>query len=245
MPVKIKWPNDLYTYSPSESSYTGASLKKLAGILVNSQTIISIDEEDIGQFVLLIGMGTNVYDTPWTRSINDLINEWNMSPSNCSDSPPLSLFSKEKLLARFAHQFSHLYDEMLRTGKFPFELYYRYWMHNGQEVFLETEQKRVRIEGIDNFGYLVVRTINQGMAINNNGKFGGFHNNKDEVGLQTLIQDYERTHDGSRRGSIIKLGENKSHGIGIRGTDDQGEDVFLLQPDGNSFDMMKGLIKRK
>lgn len=153
----------------------------MGGILVNSQTMLD-------GFLLLIGFGINVYDTPWTRALNDLISE-----HNSTFGTDLAPWSKELLLARFASKFSELYH-VLVTGGFPFGLYYRRWLHTGQTVFLESEQASVRVEGIDRNGFLVARPRSEGL-------------------------------------------------LGLLGPPEGG--TFLLQPDGNSFDMMKNLIKRK
>lgn len=153
----------------------------MGGILVNSQTAAD-------GFLLLIGFGTNVYDTPWTRALNDLISEHNHTFGTS-----LAPWSKELLLARFASKFSELYHGLVTKG-FPFGLYHRRWLHTDQAVFLESEQTSVRIEGIDRNGFLIVRPRSEGL-------------------------------------------------LGLLGP--CGGGAFLLQPDGNSFDMMKNLIKRK
>lgn len=176
LPIRIKWPNDLYSVVDGE-------LKKMGGVLVNSQTL------DEG-FLLMIGFGTNIYDTPWTRSLNDLIQSHN---------PALAPWTKELLLARFCAKFHQLYQEMLTCG-FPFEAYQKRWLHSGQVVFIEADQLRARIEGIDQNGYLVARPHTDGLL-----GLLGTANNVTQLSSQPI----------------------------------------LLQPDGNSFDMMKNLITRK
>lgn len=147
--VRLKWPNDLYTRRSNDEG----GLKKLGGILVNSQA----DGE--GRFILLIGFGFNVSDTPWTRSLNELIEEEGWQTGQYA-----LPWEKEGVLARFAAAFSDLYTRMETSGQgFPFALYYQHWLHGGQVVFLEEEQMHVRIEGIDGSGYLVARPHTAGL----------------------------------------------------------------------------------
>ncbi|XP_076307817.1 biotin--protein ligase-like [Tachypleus tridentatus] len=37
-------------------------------------------------------------------------------------------------------------------------LYYSYWLHSGQEVWLEESQEKAAIQGLDEHGFLRVRT---------------------------------------------------------------------------------------
>jgi biotin--protein ligase len=178
--VRLKWPNDLYTTVNGE-------LRKMGGILVNSQSFGD-------GFILLIGFGTNIYDTPWTRSLNDLVAIHNEQTGTC-----LSPWTKELLLSRFMGKFADLYRQLLTLG-FPFEQYYKRWLHTDQTVFLESEQMRVRIKGIDEDGFLIVKPHTDGL-----------------LGLLSEAPELS----GPAAKSI------------------------LLQPDGNSFDMMQNLIKRK
>lgn len=154
--------------------------------MVNSQSVNDY-------FLLLIGFGTNVYDTPWTRSLNELVDLY-----NARNGTKLSPWSKELLLARFCGKFSELYRQLTIVG-FPFEQYYKRWMHTGQVVFVEAEQMKARIEGIDKNGFLVVRPHSEGLL------------------------------------GLLDKSPEPSKPVA----------PFLLQPDGNSFDMMKNLIKRK
>lgn len=187
LPIRLKWPNDLYTFSPRHPERK-EEMRKLAGILVNSQTFND-------GYILVIGMGTNVHDTPWTRSLNDLIAEY-----NAVHGTRLAPWNKELLLARFVSKFAELYRSLLVRG-FPFDQYYQRWLHTGQVVHLEDEQLPARIEGIDAHGYLVARPHVDGL-----------------LGLLSP--------------QAPEPGSPKAH-------------PFLLQPDGNSFDMMQNLIKRK
>ncbi len=170
--VRIKWPNDIYAKRTSDAHY-----KKIGGILVNSMNI-----DDSNMFRMLIGFGINVYDTPWSLCLNDIM------------ACPLD---KETLLSSFLNTFDRLYERMVDLTEFPTDLYYKHWLHTGETAWLEEEQIQVRIEGIDKDGYLIAVPVTEG--------------------LQTIL--YENGPASPRR--------------------------ILLQPDGNSFDLMKRLLKRK
>ncbi|PJF17025.1 Biotin--protein ligase, partial [Paramicrosporidium saccamoebae] len=158
----------------------------MGGILVNSQVF-----QD--GFLLLIGFGTSVYDTPWTRSLNELVQLYNSAHGTT-----LSPWTKERLLARFYGKFREYYRQLTTVG-FPFDDYHKRWLHTGKIVFVESEQMKARIEGIDPNGFLIARPHSEGL-----------------LGLL----------DSASKPS-------------------SSQQPFLLQPDGNSFDMMKNLIKRK
>jgi biotin--protein ligase len=174
--VRIKWPNDIYARCKGDQNY-----RKAGGILVNAV------QSDRSVFRLLIGFGINVYDTPWTVSLNDVMASHGL-PALC----------KEQLLATFMRTFDQLYGRMeALSGTFPFDLYYKHWLHTNETVWLEEEQVKARIEGIDKDGFLVAIPIVEG--------------------LQTIL--YEGRYSGPSR--------------------------ILLQPDGNSFDLMRKLISIK
>lgn len=189
--LHLKWPNDLYSSNGQrDSDGKPLDLKKLGGILVNSQTLGD-------GFLLLIGFGFNIHDTPWTRSLNEIITSHNQISEHQS-----AELTKERVLAQFCVTFERLYRQMCLMG-FPFDLYYQRWLHTNQVIFLEGEQILTRIEGIDAQGYLIARPHIDG--------------------LLGLLNGSAHSHEPNSPSSS----------------------AFLLQPDGNSFDMMKGLIKRK
>ncbi|KAI9794328.1 MAG: biotin holocarboxylase synthetase [Candelina submexicana] len=130
VPVKLKWPNDIYAQDPSkpkEKAYV-----KIGGILVNSSY-------SGREYLLVVGVGLNTTNPAPTTSLNAII------PSHL---PPFTL---EKLLARILTTFEELHTRFLRTG-FDRELeerYYRHWLHTDQIVTLEAEGGvRARVKGI-------------------------------------------------------------------------------------------------
>lgn len=165
--VKIKWPNDVLY---------GGSLSKLAGILTKS----SFQAKSI---VIQIGMGVNVDNTEPSLCLNDIVHFYNQNhPAN-----PLELITKESLIASILNQFEFLLDLLEREDLDRIKsLYTSHWLHSGQivDVCESGTSHKVRIDDIDDNGYLVTVDVDNG-------------------------------------------------------------DHFVLQPDGNRFDMMANLVQIK
>ena len=132
MPIKLKWPNDIYarrqTSVPKSQSFSSPNegdtnqsggeereYVKIGGILVNS-TYTG------GDYTLVVGVGLNVANEAPTTSLNALAAE---------AKPALPPFQTEKLLARILVCFQTLYTQFCRQG-WSRELegrYYEYWLH--------------------------------------------------------------------------------------------------------------------
>ncbi|KAL2760039.1 hypothetical protein ACRALDRAFT_1073927 [Sodiomyces alcalophilus JCM 7366] len=137
MPIRVKWPNDVYARDPS-SSPSNPSYVKIAGIL-------STCTYTAGSYTCVLGIGINVANPRPTTSLNDL------------RPPHLSAFRLEKLLARLLTRMECLHSEFLRDGFGGGieERYYRHWLHGGQLVTLQDEEggdeggpARARVIGI-------------------------------------------------------------------------------------------------
>ncbi|KAJ2369830.1 biotin holocarboxylase synthetase [Coemansia sp. RSA 2607] len=186
LPLRLKWPNDVYAlYDSSSSSDTsGASSDeagepgyvKIGGLLVGSSYR---DNE----FTLLFGFGISVANPLPTTSVNKLIREHNLRNGTA-----LAPMTMEKTLALVTSKFEELYRQFLAHGFEPLlKLYYRNWLHTDQIVTLADKGfEKARVIGLcPNEGLLQVRSL-----------------------LNPKV-------------------------------------VYSLQPDGNSFDMMQGLITTK
>ncbi|KAJ2058728.1 biotin holocarboxylase synthetase [Coemansia sp. S2] len=185
IPLRLKWPNDLYAALPSSdtnsdssdgSDGSDTSFVKIGGVLVSSSY-------KANEFTLLFGCGVNVANPLPTTSINKLIHQHNLRTG--SNLAPISM---EKALALITAKFEEFYRQFLLHGFEPFlKLYYGNWLHTGQTVTLVDQgHERAKITGLcPTAGLLQVRSI-----------------------------------------------------------DNPGR-VYNLQPDGNSFDMLQGLISRK
>ncbi|KAF9125920.1 biotin holocarboxylase synthetase [Linnemannia schmuckeri] len=191
LPLKLKWPNDIYAEAPLEEGEepapegTAPRMVKVGGVLVNSNFSGS-------EFLLVAGCGINTTNPNPTTSINHLIRYHNKKTGK-----NLSLFTQETLLAHILVKLEQMYNTFLHGNGTGFaqleQTYYKRWLHTNAFVTLTTmtPHRRVRIQGI---------TLDYGL-------------------LKTV------------------------------GVDEQGRDIvgeeFRLQPDGNSFDMLKGLISTK
>ncbi|KAM9320750.1 biotin--protein ligase [Gastrophryne carolinensis] len=134
--MKVKWPNDIY-YS---------NMMKLGGVLVNSTLMGSA-------FHILIGCGVNVANSNPTICINDLISEHNKRYK--TDLQPLRV---DTLIARTVTALEALintFQLMGPSGVLP--MYYKYWVHSGQQVQLGGEDGPLAwIVGVDDSGFLQV-----------------------------------------------------------------------------------------
>lgn len=144
LPVKLKWPNDIYALDPSKDPMEKAYVK-IGGILVNSSY-------SGGDYTLVAGVGLNVTNAAPTTSLNALAAKAKLPP-----------FTLEKLLASILNQFEILYARFCRQGfsRQLEETYYKSWLHSEQVVTLETEGgARARIRGITrDWGLLVAEEL--------------------------------------------------------------------------------------
>ncbi|KAF7549424.1 hypothetical protein G7046_g8351 [Stylonectria norvegica] len=131
LPIKLKWPNDIYALDPTKSG-PKPSYVKIGGIL--SQCVYSN-----GAYQIVLGIGLNAINPRPTTSISDLL------PPNA---PALRL---EALLPRILTKLEAIHDQFIREG-FSRDLetrYYRHWLHTGQAVTLEAEGGvKARVLGI-------------------------------------------------------------------------------------------------
>lgn len=190
IPIRLKWPNDIYSAS-SGSGGGGAKEEfvKIGGILVHTSYAG-------GDYHAVVGIGLNVSNPAPTTSLNALVQRL-----NAAGKTRLEPYTPERLLARIMSSFGRLYARFKTVG-FTGEvegLYQRYWLHGGQVVTLEEEGGvKARVKGVTrDWGLLLAEEVVE----------SGFGGEKD----------------------------------GYRGT---GK-MFALQSDSNSFDFMKGLVKRK
>nr|POE76696.1 biotin--protein ligase [Quercus suber] len=152
LPVKLKWPNDIYARSPDASSGAAdqESFVKIGGILVNSSY-------SGGDYTLVVGVGLNVTNAAPTTSLSQLCTKANL--------PSLTM---EKLLPSILTHFEALYMRFCRVGwDAQFEkLYYGAWLHSDQIVTLDASVEgsvggeRAIVRGITNdWGLLVAEEL--------------------------------------------------------------------------------------
>ncbi|XP_055639673.1 biotin--protein ligase [Toxorhynchites rutilus septentrionalis] len=161
--IRLKWPNDIYANG----------VAKIGGIIINSRIQSSVA-------VVNVGCGVNLSNSNPTTCINDLIREFNRNHGK-----HLPVLGYEQMLGLIFTKIEELYNEV-QEGDLSIlqNLYYKYWLHDNKMVAVKNEagiSYSGKIVGIDEYGYLLVRT-------------------------------------------------------------GDGDEPVYVQPDGNSFDMMKGLI---
>lgn len=135
--LRLKWPNDIYYRDQM----------KLGGVLVTSTIMGS-------KLHATIGCGVNVSNSHPTICINDIIQHHNIETGS-----NLSLLSSSQMAALTVSAIERLVTHFQVEGPGSFcELYYKYWLHSGAKVQLESENEEVEICGLDDFGFLRVVT---------------------------------------------------------------------------------------
>lgn len=158
LPLRLKWPNDLYakfdSTKDSDDSNSDSSndmeFVKIGGVLVGSSF-------KSGEFTLLLGCGINVSNPLPTTSINKVIHQYNLN-----NGTNLATISLEKALALMTAKFEELYRQFLVNGFEPFlKLYYKNWLHSDQIVTLvDQDYQRAKVIGLcPKDGLLQVRSL--------------------------------------------------------------------------------------
>ena len=190
--LHIKWPNDIYATPPAASEGSGAPVK-VGGILVQSEF-----DSAASAFLLKVGCGLNVYDTPPYAALNDWVD------------PPLR---KAALLAHIMLALQDVWQafEAGEAAGDPFQAllprYHALWLHSDMRVTA---------------GDAPVATPAEGTA-------GTAMSTGTEVRIFSLCPT---------SGALLASEDLDGSGPGAG-------PVWSLHPDGNSLDMMAGLIKRK
>ncbi|KAF7681062.1 class ii aars and biotin synthetase [Alternaria burnsii] len=150
IPIKLKWPNDIYAQLPGSSANP---VVKIGGILVNSSYSGST-------YDVIPGIGLNLSNALPTTSLNQLAKGMN---------PPLKDFTPEKLLASILAHFETLYSTFCQEGfnRDMESCYYENWLHTDQLVTLEDQQGvqsgcKARIKGITrDWGLLLAEEVRE------------------------------------------------------------------------------------
>ena len=168
VPVRLKWPNDVYALAPQHVGQTTDEnaegwrerYVKIGGILVNTSFAG-------GDFTIVLGIGLNLDNAAPTTSLNALVSALNKQRSKERRMAPMA---RERLLAAIMNKFGELYDKF-KTQGFAGELEGRYldmWLHSRQVVTLETEGgARASIKGVStDWGLLVAEEVDEGVTTN-------------------------------------------------------------------------------
>nr|ODO02444.1 biotin-[acetyl-CoA-carboxylase] ligase [Cryptococcus depauperatus CBS 7855] len=225
--VRIKWPNDIYAQvegvGGTEVGSGQVGRAKLGGILVNTNLVG-------GRWRIVVGCGINILNALPTTSLSQLHSLYTTRTSSASPQNLLPVaLTMEGTFARIMSSFNAKWEQFIEEEGFEgfMDEYHGRWLHEGQEVTLTTTQPhtRVRILSITpDYGFLrCIPIISKSQSREN--------------GLTPLFNGAVDVSDGDRgpwpSGRVGEMGNAKE----LKFVD--------LQPDGNSFDMMSGLIKRK
>lgn len=119
LPIRLKWPNDIYALDPSSPAFASGSSPspsdyvKISGVLVNTSYQDS-------EFTVVVGVGFNLANAAPTTSVDALAKAHGLPPVKA-----------EKLLACIMTRFQELYTKFCRNGWDGElqEMYYRLWLH--------------------------------------------------------------------------------------------------------------------
>ncbi|KAH8887574.1 class II aaRS and biotin synthetase [Thozetella sp. PMI_491] len=172
MPVKLKWPNDIYALDPTKSAET-PSYVKIGGILANCAYCN-------GNYQIVLGIGINTNNSRPTTSLDALASSLDAG---------LAPYRIERLIARILTRLESLYAEFIRDG-FNKELerkYYSNWLHTNQIVSLEAEGGvKARVLGI---------TTDWGMLLAEELKDDGINGALRSTGKKWALQSDENSFD--------------------------------------------------
>ncbi|AOA63392.1 Biotin:apoprotein ligase, covalently modifies proteins with the addition of biotin [Komagataella phaffii GS115] len=160
IPLRIKWPNDIYILKPefvedvSKIPHGEAAYVKVGGILLNTNIF---DE----QYHMVAGCGLNVNNAAPTTSVNSVISAINevRAKKGLTGIPPVEM---EVVLAGFLYHLERMFNEFKTSGFSPFlDLYYRRWLHTGQIVHIQHQNNiRAKITGItEDWGMLIAQEV--------------------------------------------------------------------------------------
>jgi biotin--protein ligase len=221
--VRIKWPNDIYADAEGVADTTVGGGKKgrakLAGILVNTNFVN-------GQWRVIVGCGVNVLNALPTSSVSQLhslLTERAAHSSSSSTKPLPDPPTMENTFARIMAAFEEKWELFLEAKGFePFMAeYHSRWLHSGQEVTLTTVEphQRLRVVSITPDAGLL-RCV--------------------PIAESSVSSHFERNYDDGYEDRVPAPSAYSSRPGPASATQ-----YVDLQPDGNSFDLMAGMIKRK
>lgn len=162
IPVKIKWPNDVYIKLPEffgkkiEPGSKEVTHAKIGGILVNTNVVDK-------NYILTVGSGLNVSNAAPTTSVNLVINAMNEYNEEIGKCKRLDIIREEKLLSKYLAIFNKMFEQFKHSGFKPFlQDYYKLWFHSNQIVTLHGS-KQAQICGITpDWGLLMARDLKTG-----------------------------------------------------------------------------------
>lgn len=131
LPVRLKWPNDIFARDPTQPPHREDAYVKIGGIL---STCSYMD----GTYQIVLGIGVNVNNPRPTTSLDALMAHLFKEEGKRSTPEP---FVIEDLMARILVRLEVLYAEFMESGFTDgmHEAYYQHWLHSGQIVKLDAQ----------------------------------------------------------------------------------------------------------
>ncbi|XP_026281762.1 biotin--protein ligase [Frankliniella occidentalis] len=143
--LHLKWPNDIYICCDND-------LIKIGGLVLSCTNRGT-------NLICNIGLAVNLDNRDPTTCINEQIMLYNARSGG--KVPTLSL---EKWLAIFFTELERLLSLMQNYSEAQvMDLYYKFWLHSDAEIVVRDtsgNEKQVVIQGVDEFGFLLVREKN-------------------------------------------------------------------------------------
>jgi len=135
--LRLKWPNDIYLLSGSSSGSASTKIK-VGGVLC--QSTVATGAAGSGKpFRVVAGVGVNVLNSQPTSCLRDALAQ--------VDTEAAAAMSRERIAAAFCFHFEQLALELESRG---FETlvseYLSQWMHSGQEVEVQIEDKSLGVQ---------------------------------------------------------------------------------------------------
>ncbi|WWC87886.1 biotin-[acetyl-CoA-carboxylase] ligase [Kwoniella dendrophila CBS 6074] len=224
--VRIKWPNDIYAEVEGVGGTEIGSGKKgkakLGGILVNTNFVG-------GKWRIVVGCGINVLNALPTTSLSQLHSLLAAKISSTASNKALPTPpTMEGTFAKIMNSFDSKWEQFIEEKGFKgfMDEYHGRWLHSGQEVTLTTTEPHtpLRILSITpDHGLLRCIPIKSKSAAGTSNGLTPLYN-----------RNVDNSEDRYNPSSSSSSSSNSSK-----------TEFVDLQPDGNSFDLMSGLIKRK
>jgi biotin--protein ligase len=219
--ARIKWPNDIYLSNGGPSSGPSEAVDddapaKVGGILCQSEF-----DSVTSTFVLCVGIGLNVYDTPPFRSLGGYLGAKLASvQGSATFTPPSKACVLGHVLSSLQGVWNDFEGGSPGTGGNPFQRllprYLALWLHSGQAV-VATDPVASRS-----------KETSSGDATGTS---------EDVNSLGTPLRIFSLC---GQTGALLATEDldapETQGGVGP---------VWSLHPDGNSLDMMQGLLKHK
>jgi biotin--protein ligase len=130
--LRLKWPNDIYIVKADSSSTVMSTKTKIGGVLC--QSTVAAGAMTGKPFRVVAGVGVNVLNSQPTTCLRDVVAQ--------HDDEAAAVLSRERIAAAFCFQFEQLAGELESKGfNALVSEYLSQWMHSGQEVEVQIEDK--------------------------------------------------------------------------------------------------------